>query len=144
MNTNNNNNQTDMNDMLKNFSEMMNGKQIPDNIKNILGNMMQNNNTDNSKSNNFENSSSSSSTSNMNNTNNIDINTIFKIQNIMNSINSDKQNESRTNLLLSLKPYLKETRRNKVDQYIQLMKMEKVFQAINPLENNSGGENKNV
>lgn len=70
---------------------------------------------------------------------NIDINTIFKMQQIMSSLN-DKENDSRTNLLMSLKPYLKESRKNKVDQYIQLMKMEKVFEIMNPL----GGEKKNV
>ena len=154
MNTNNNAN---MNDMLKNFSEMMNGKQIPDNIKDVLQNMIQNNNKSSNPENsinvgNTSNSSNQTGTNNINtnnsnstnNFNNIDINTIFKIQNIMNSLNNDKQNESRANLLLSLKPYLKESRRSKVDQYIQLMKMEKVFQAINPFENNTGGETKNV
>ena len=34
---------------------------------------------------------------------------------------------------MSLKPYLKESRRNKVDQYVQLLKMEKIFEVINPL-----------
>ena len=70
---------------------------------------------------------------------NIDMNTLFKMQQIMSSLNS-KENDSRTNLLMSLKPYLKESRKNKVDQYIQLMKMEKVFEIMNPL----GGEKKNV
>ena len=70
---------------------------------------------------------------------NIDINTIFKMQQIMSSLNN-KENDSRTNLLMSLKPYLKESRKNKVDQYIQLMKMEKVFEIMIPL----GGEKKNV
>ena len=70
---------------------------------------------------------------------NIDINTIMKMQQIMSSMN-DKQNDSRTNLLLSLKPYLKESRKNKVDQYIQLMKMEKIFEIMNPL----GGDSKHV
>ena len=58
----------------------------------------------------------------------------------MNSMNNDKQNDSRTNLLKSLKPYLKESRKDKVDQYIQLMKMGKVFEIMNPL----GGDKKNV
>ena len=62
------------------------------------------------------------------------------MQKIMNSINNDKQNDSRTNLLMSLKPYLKDSRKNKVDKYIQLMKMGKIFEIINPL----GGDNKNV
>ncbi len=119
----NSGNNINMNEMMENISKMMNGQQMPDNVKNILNNMTQNSNDS---------------------TPNIDINTIFKIQNIMNSINNDKENESRTNLLLSLKPYLKKSRQSKVDQYIQLMKMEKVFQAINPLDMNLGGDKKNV
>lgn len=138
-----------MNDFMQNFSNMINNNQIPDNIKNILNNMMQNTNneTTNNSDPNFTTSSSRKNTNTSNNTstfNNFDMNTIFRIQNLMNSINNDKQNESRTNLLLSLKPYLKESRREKVDQYIQLMKMEKIFEAINPLENNTGGDKKNV
>ncbi len=101
--------------------------------------------------NNSENSTNSSNTSSSNNSDasfenssnnifgNLDMNTILKLQQIMNSMN-DKQNDSRTNLLMSLKPYLKESRKNKVDQYIQLMKMEKIFEIMNPL----GGDSKHV
>ena len=117
--------------MFQNFSNMLNNQQIPDNIKNMLSNMM--NNSNNSSNNTGNNISENSSR----NSNNIDINTIFKIQNIMNSINNDKQNESRTNLLLSLKPYLRESKKNKIDTYIQLMKMEKIFEAMSPLENST-------
>jgi hypothetical protein len=117
-----------MSEMFKNFSNMMN-----------------NNNSNNSNSSgDFKDSSDFNNSNNScNNINdmfgNIDMNTIFKIQQIMSSIN-DKQNDSRTNLLLSLKPYLKESRKSKVDQYIQLMKMEKIFEIMNPL----GGDSKNV
>ena len=90
---------------------------------------------------NFNNTSETSS--DQNNTNNIfeniDINTIFKIQQIMSSM-KNSQNDSRTNLLLSLKPYLKDSRKSKVDQYIQLMKMEKIFEIMNPL----GGDTNHV
>ena len=110
---------------------MMNNQEIPDNIKNIMNNMNTNNNSN-------ENNQTDAKTTN-NPFENIDINTIMKMQQIMSSMN-DKQNDSRTNLLLSLKPYLKESRKNKVDQYIQLMKMEKIFEIMNPL----GGDNKHV
>ena len=39
-----------------------------------------------------------------------------------------------------LKPFLIPSKQNKIDQYIQLMKMGKVFEIINPL----GGDKKNV
>ena len=61
------------------------------------------------------------------------------MQQIMSSLNNN-QDDSRANLLRSLKPYLKDSRKNKVDQYIQLMKMGKIFEIMNPL----GGDNKNV
>ena len=118
------------------------------NCNNNIGNSSSNsyeNSSNNNPINNNENNSNSNKKNTSHNSNNnifgdIDINTILKIQKVMNSINNDKQNDSRTNLLMSLKPYLKETRKNKVDQYIQLMKMGKVFEIINPL----GGDNKNV
>lgn len=174
----------DMSEMIKNFSQMLNNQQMPDNIKNILMNMSNNssnncnsnnninqnvknnysnkknsdnnnnnynnnnNNNNNNSNNNFYNSSNndnSNNDSNNNRSNNIfgdiDMNTIFKIQKVMNSINNDKENDYRTNLLKSLKPYLKESRKNKIDQYIQLMKMEKIFEIMNPLD---GGDKKNV
>ena len=148
----------DMSEMINNFSKMMNNQQMPDNIRNILNSMGNSSGTDNKTTSNPENKSyedgksrgNSSASKNSNtehndniNENNIfgnmDINTLLKMQKIMSSMNN-KQNDSRSNLLLSLKPYLKESRRNKVDQYIQLMKMEKIFEIMNPL----GGDNKNV
>ena len=136
---------TDMSEMMENLSKMMNNPDMTNNIKNILNNM--NNNSNSSSDNKVTNdniSNSNSHTTNSNNTTsnpfeNIDMNTIFKVQQIMNSVN-DKQNDYRTNLLLSLKPYLKESRKSKVDQYIQLMKIGKVFEVMNPL----GGDNKHA
>lgn len=130
--------------MINNISDIMNGQQIPDNIKSMLENMMNNaNRNSESSSESSSGSSSAQSSNNSFNPGNIDMNTIFKIQNIMNSINNDKENEYRTNLLLSLKPYLKNTRQEKVDQFIKFMKMEKVIEAIGPLTN-SNNENQNL
>ena len=133
----------DMSAMLQNMSKMMNGNQeIPDNIKNILNTMTNNNSTtdnpqDFSSSNNDDSRTNSSTTNNP--FENFDMNTFIKMQQILSSMNNS-QNDSRTNLLLSLKPYLKESRKNKVDQYIQLLKIEKVFEIMNPL----GGDNQHV
>lgn len=138
-----------MSAMMQNFSKMMNGNaEMPDSIKNILNSMGNNSNqSKNEPSSEFENKSENNNSSNNNHsddrTNNIfenfDMNTFFKMQQIMNSMNS-KQDDSRTNLLKSLKPYLKESRKSKVDQYIQLMKMGKIIEIMNPL----GGDNKHV
>lgn len=93
-----------------------------DAIKNILG---QNSNSD-SKKNNDSNSF------------NIDINTMLKMKSIIDAMNSQKD-DPRANLLKSLKPYLKESRKEKVDQYIKIFSMEKVFEQFNPI----GGDKKN-
>ena len=62
---------------------------------------------------------------------------IMKMKSIMNSMKSNK-NDPRANLLKSLKPYLNKNRKDKVDQYIKLFNMSKVFEVMNPL----GGDNK--
>ena len=53
---------------------------------------------------------------------NIDMNTILKMKKILDGMNNNKNNP-RSNLLLSLKPYLRPERRSKVDQYINLFNM---------------------
>lgn len=133
----------DMSDMLNNFTKIINNQEMPDNIKNILNSM--NNNTNNTSNNSNINSNNNSQNSNQNSSSNnpfgdFDMNTILKMQKIMSSMNNDKQADYRTNLLMSLKPYLKESRKGKVDQYVQLMKMGKIFEIMNPL----GGDNKHV
>ncbi len=66
---------------------------------------------------------------------NIDMDTILKIKQIMEKMNEQKNNP-RSNLLLSLKPYLKPSRKQKVDQYIQLFNMENILENLGP----TGGE----
>lgn len=51
---------------------------------------------------------------------------------------NSKKDDPRSNLLLSLKPYLKESRQKKVDQYIKLFGLGKAFEVFNSL----GGEEK--
>ena len=56
----------------------------------------------------------------------------------MDSMNSNKD-DPRANLLMSLKPYLKDSRKQKVDQYVKLFGLGKAFELFGSL----GGENKN-
>lgn len=119
----------DMSEMLKNFSSMMDGKEIPDNIKEMLNSLS--NNTNNSNSETSTRSDSSSNTG-------IDMETMMKMQKIMSAMNSSSNN-SGTNLLRSLKPYLNPSRQAKVDEYIQLFNIEKVINLMNQ----SGGDTKN-
>lgn len=87
----------------------------------------QNSDSNNSQANNDDNNS----------TFNFDINTMLKMKSIVEAINSQKD-DPRANLLKSLKPYLKESRKEKVDQYIKIFSIEKVFEQFSPI----GGEKK--
>ena len=72
----------------------------------------------------------SSNTDDSSHIGNIDMNTILKIKQVMEKMNQNK-NDPRSNLLLSLKPYLKPSRKQKVDQYIQLLNMGSVMENFN-------------
>lgn len=119
----------DMSDMFKNFSSMMDSKEIPDNIKEMLNSLANNNS-------NSENTKADTRTDFTNNSG-IDIETMMKMQKIMSAMNSSSNN-SGANLLRSLKPYLNPSRQEKVDEYIQLFYIEKVINLMNQ----SGGDKK--
>lgn len=87
---------------------------------------------------NFKNGSENSNDNSSNPFGNIDIGTIMKMKSIMDKMKISK-NDPRSNLLRSLKPYLKPSRKEKVDKYIQLFGMTQVFDGMN----NFGGEKKN-
>ena len=124
-------NNNDMSNIMEQFNKMLQNNEFPDDLKNALNSFKNSSNNSNSSSN--EDSSGSNST-----IPDIDINTILKIKQVMESMNSNK-NDPRSNLLMSLKPYLKESRKKKVDQYVQLFGLGKAFEVFNSL----GGENKN-
>lgn len=113
----------DMQDLLKQFSSMIEKNGIPDNLKEAVGSLNLN------EQDNFSNSTSS-------NFNNIDMETILRLKSVMDGMNS--KDDPRANLLLSLKPYLKDSRKNKIDQYMQFLNMSKVFEMMQ----NSGGDKK--
>ena len=54
-------------------------------------------------------------------TSNLDIDTILKLKTIIETFN--KKDDSRANLLYSLKPYLRESRQKKIDQYVNIFKL---------------------
>lgn len=130
-------NENDMNNLLNQFNNMVKNNEIPDNLKDIINSFSNSNN--NKNSNNSNNSSSNTDSETSNSTDfDIDINTIMKFKQIMEAMNSNKS-DPRSNLLLSLKPYLKDSRKQKVDQYIKIFNIEKAFETFNSL----GGDNKN-
>ena len=123
-------NNEDMSELFSKFSNMINEGNIPDEMKNILSSLS-NNNQENGKE--ERGSEQNSSDSGMQ----IDLETIMKMKTIMDKMKGSGS-DPRANLLLSLKPYLKESRKEKIDQYIKLFGMSKVIEAFN----STGGEMK--
>lgn len=101
-------------------------------IKNSTSDIENNNSNDTRTTNDFNNTSSNSDSNNP--FSNLDMGTILKIKAIMEKMNNTK-NDPRSNLLLSLKPYLKPNRKEKIDQYIKIFSMTQFFQDLN-----NGGE----
>ena len=87
--------------------------------------MLGNNTNSNDNNDNSENKS----------TPNIDFETIMKLKTAFDKMNS--KDDPRAKLLLALKPYLKESRKEKVEQYIQFLSISKVIDIFG---NASGGE----
>lgn len=136
-----------MSDLFEKFNNVAGQNNISPDMVNNLFNMLKNSNNsqnnnsntnfdtsnNNQYSNNFSNNSADSSSSN---SNGIDFETIMKMKSIIDKMNV--KDDPRSNLLQSLKPYLKDSRRAKVDQYIQLMNMSKVMEIFPFM----GGDNK--
>lgn len=112
-------------EMFKNLSDMLENTDNSDNFKNIISNFTSSssNNNEYNKSNNFDFS-------------NIDMETIMKIKNIMSKMSRNKD-DPKSNLLISLKPYLKDSRKDKLDKYMKIMNLASVMEVFN----NIGGDN---
>ena len=119
----NNGSSNDLNNLLSQVSpEMIN------NLSNIL-----NSNTQTS-SQNSSNQNINNSTSNNNNNFNLDMNTIMKMKSIMENMNN--KNDPRANLLYSLKPYLRDSKKDKLDQYVNLLNVSKIAELMNKNNDN--------
>lgn len=131
------------------LKDMMNKGELSDVVSQIspemiqnFSSMMQNNTSSSSKF--FSDSSSQSNNSNSNNNqggfdfSNIDMNTILKLKSVMEKMN--KKNDPRANLLYSLKPYLREEKKEKLDQYANLLNVANIVEALKNenKENNNG------
>lgn len=131
-------NNEDMSDVFEKLNSIAGQNNISPDMMNNLFNMFnnsntQNTNTDNTNYSNFnsQDNSNNYTSSNQNNSGNnggIDIETIMRMKTIIDKMNT--KDDPRSNLLQSLKPYLKESRKSKVDQYIQLMNMSKVMDVF--------------
>lgn len=118
-----------MNDeMLKNLSDMLKDTGSSNDFKNIISNFASNTTNNNDSSNNTDNTNFDFS--------NIDMATIMKFKGIMSKMSS-KKDDPRSNLLLSLKPYLKDSKKNKLDKYMNFMNLTSIIEVFN----NIGGDN---
>ena len=128
-----NNSSSTNNDNNQDMSSNSNDKGL-ENLQYILSNMNFN------SSGNENNYQEDTSNNNNNNNFNIDFETIMKMKNVMDKVNSTR-NSPEANLLLSLKPYLNNNRKQKLDQYMQFLNITKVLEAFN---SNGGGINNDI
>lgn len=136
---------SNMNDLFANVKKMVDSGNIPNDIQQMMNNLQ--NNSSNSSANNNNNlndllnqvspemlnnlnSMLNSSNQTSNNSNfNLDMNTIMKMKSIMENMNN--KNDPRANLLYSLKPYLRDSKKEKLDQYVNLLNFSKIAELMN-------------
>ena len=130
-------NNEDMSDIFEKINNIAGQNNISPEMVNNLFSMFNNSNSSSNNQGNSNNHSDSSSHQDYNNSANtdnpfgnsgIDFETIMKMKTIIDKMNT--KDDPRSNLLQSLKPYLKDSRKSKVDQYIQLMNMSKVMDVF--------------
>ena len=112
--------------------------QVSPEMLNNLSSMLQSNNSNGNSNNTSSNFSGSSSSDSSNNNLNIDPATLMKMTSIINNMN--KKDNPGNNLLRSLKPYLRDSRKNKLDQYSNLLNITRLADAMK----NDKGENNNA
>lgn len=106
----------DMSNLFSKVQEMLKNGDIPPEIQKMASEF----NDNNSKSNNAE--------SNNINTNSIDPAMMLKMSKMLGSLN--KSDDSRAKLLNSLKPYLRDNKKGKLDQYVNLLKMSTIVDSL--------------
>ena len=115
-----------------NINELL--SQIPPDTMKNLSTLMNNNSNNNQQSNSHSNTSQSNNGFDFNN---IDIDTMMKMKSVIEKMNSSS--DPRSNLLQSLKPYLREEKRGKLDQYSKILNMTSIMELLS--QNNDNKEN---
>ena len=120
-------------EMIENFSKMMNNT---NNNSNMNHNNTYSENSNSSKNNpEMQNSSNYSNSNNYNSSgstnfdfSNIDINTVMKMKSVMDKMNS--KSTPGYNLLYSLKPYMRDSKKEKIDQYANLLNFSQIAEIL--------------
>ena len=122
-----------MDDLFANVKKMVDSGNIPDDIKQMMNNVSPEmiNNLGNMMNSNNQSNQNSSQNGNFN----LDMNTIMKMKSIMENMNN--KNDPRANLLYSLKPYLRDSKKDKLDQYVNLLNVSKIADFMNQNNNDN-------
>lgn len=132
-------------EMIQNFSKLLSNQQSNNTQQNnnqennnpYNNNQMNNNfsshqSNNNNNTNNTQYSNHNENTTNSNNNfdfSNIDMNTIMKMTSVLGKMNNN-QNDPRANLLNSLKPYLRDNKKGKLDNYMNLLNVSKIAEIM--------------
>ena len=127
-------------EMIQNFSKMLsnqNGTSSQDNSANTE-NMQSNVKTQHNSAQKNSSQSENSNSANNFDFSNIDMDTIMKFSSVFGKMKNSK-NDPRANLLNSLKPYLRDEKKGKIDQYMNLLNVSKIAEIMrdNNKENNN-------
>lgn len=113
-------------EMIQNFSQMLSNQQNTNQNQEV-----NNSNINNNINNNQLNNSNEPTTNNANNFDfsGIDMNTIMKMSSMFGKMNNSK-NDPRANLLNSLKPYLRDSKKGQLDNYMNLLNVTKIAEIM--------------
>ena len=152
----------DMNDLFKKVQNMVDNGNIPKDLQNMVKQFSNNSSKSDNKEDNKDETAispeminsissllqgnpksenSKDNDSNIFGDSGIDFDTLMKMKHIIEAMN--QKDDPRSNLLYSLKPYLRESRKNKLDQYVGLLKMTKIadFMKQEKKENSDDASN---
>lgn len=103
-------------EMIQNFSKMLSSQEKTQQQTNVNANSSIPNENNSDSKNSFDFS-------------NIDMNTVMKMSSALGKMNNSK-NDPRANLLNSLKPYLRDTKKDKLDNYMNLLNVAKIAEIV--------------
>ena len=127
---------------MKNIKNMVDNGNLSDAISNISPEMIQNfskilskqEENQNNQINTEKNTESKTENNNFD-FNNLDMNTVMKMTSAINKM-KDTKNDPRANLLNSLKPYLRDSKKGQLDNYMNLLNVAKIAEIMK--DNNKG------
>ena len=118
------NNNENMNDLIKKAQKMIENNQIPPEIKEFA-----------QKISSKEPTTQSNSSKNFNN--NLNPDNIQKMLQMATAVSNQTSDDDMSKLLFALKPYLRNEKKEKIDEYIKLIKMGKIAKLIDNMNNNT-------